>query len=182
MRLPSAPPSPDLQASKVILKITQFFTIRRISQPPKTAMEKPPSLASHNGAQASKTGDPSTTFDTMRDLLKARDDTSRFVGLALLKSVLDNEALVNDSERLHVLWEAISPKFLDRLLRAEQGGKTSKEEARNMIDLAVSILHTFTVLLPEASRKEKRLTGRTAPLIRALLQRSVWMKYFARPN
>ena len=70
--------------------------------------------------------DPSATFQKIQDLLKARDDTSRFVGLALLKTVLDNGQLLQDSERLRVLWESLSPKFLDRLLRAQQNEKVNE--------------------------------------------------------
>lgn len=115
----------------------------------------------------------SDTFEKMRQLLKTRDDTSRFVGLALLKTVLDNGALFQEPERIQTLWEALSPNFLDRLLRAPQSQKVSKEEGKDMVDLAVSVLHTFSILLPENSRRDKRLTERTAPLIQALLQRYV---------
>lgn len=114
--------------------------------------------------------DPSTTLEKMKDLLHARDDTSRFVGLALLKSVLDNGQLAQDPENLMVLWEAISPKFLDRLLRAPQSEKINKAESKDMVDLAVAVLHTFTILLPEDSRKQKRLTGRIEPLVKAIVQ------------
>jgi hypothetical protein len=117
--------------------------------------------------------DSSATFQKMQDLLKAKDDTSRFVGLALLKTVLDNGELVQHPEQLRVLWEALSPNFLDRLLRAQRSEKASKAEAKDMVDLAVAVLHTFTILLPEDSRKEGRLTGRTEPLVNALVQRSV---------
>ncbi|KAJ5054433.1 uncharacterized protein L3040_000707 [Drepanopeziza brunnea f. sp. 'multigermtubi'] len=110
------------------------------------------------------------TFEKMQDLLKAKDDTSRFVGLALLKSVLDNGQLVQDPQRLRILWEAMSPKFLDRLLRAHYNNKVNKSDSKDMVDLAVSVLHTFSILLPEESRREKRLTGRTAPLVKALIQ------------
>ena len=52
-------------------------------------------------------------------LLKAKDDTSRFVGLALLKSVLDNrEDLRKDSNIVKSCWSAVPANFLDRLLRA----------------------------------------------------------------
>ncbi len=111
------------------------------------------------------------TFEKMQDLLKAKDDTSRFVGLALLKTVLDNGQLVQEPERVRTLWESLSPKFLDRLLRAVQNEKVNKDDAKDMLSLAVAVLHTFSILLPEESRKEKRLTGRTAPLINALIQR-----------
>lgn len=115
--------------------------------------------------------DPSSTLNKMKDLLGAKDDTSRFVGLALLKSVLDNGQLAQDSEDLKVLWETMSPKFLDRLLRAPQSEKVNSAESKNMVDLAVAVLHTFAILLPEDSRKQKRLTGRTDPLVKAILHR-----------
>ena len=117
--------------------------------------------------------DSSLTFEKMQDLLKAKDDTSRFVGLALLKSVLDAGQLVQRPEQLRLFWEALSPKFLDRLLRAQHNGKTSKAQAKDMVDIAVSVVHTFAILLPEDSRKEERLIGRVEPLVNALLQRSV---------
>lgn len=117
--------------------------------------------------------DHATSFETMQDLLQSKDDTSRFVGLALLKPVLDNAQLAQDPEQLRKLWEAISPKFLDRLLRARPNDTISKAEAQNMVDLAASVLHTFTALLPEGSREERRLVGRTGPLVKALVERSV---------
>ncbi|KAH7348543.1 Neurochondrin-domain-containing protein [Rhexocercosporidium sp. MPI-PUGE-AT-0058] len=114
--------------------------------------------------------DPITTFQKMQDLLRAKDDTSRFVGLALLKTVLDNGQLINDPQRLRVLWDALSPKFLDRLLRARQNEKVSKSDSKDMVDLAVAVLHTFSILLSEEARREKRLTERIAPLVKALIQ------------
>lgn len=116
------------------------------------------------------TDDTSTTFKKMQELLKSRDDTSRFVGLALLKSVLDNGQLVEDPERLRTLWESISPKFIDRLLRARPSGKVTKPEAQNMVDLAVAVLHTFAALLPQDCQKDARLVERTSPLVKALVE------------
>jgi hypothetical protein len=112
-------------------------------------------------------------FETMHDLLQARDDTSRFVGLALLKSVLDNGQFAQDPEQLRKSWEAVPPKFLDRLLRASRNENINKAEAQNMVDLAAAVLHTFTILLPESSRQEKRIIGRTESLVIALVKRSV---------
>ncbi|TVY59356.1 Uncharacterized protein LCER1_G001099 [Lachnellula cervina] len=128
-----------------------------------------PGIAS---AEPSGLTDLSATFEKMQELLKAKDDTSRFVGLALLKSVLDNGQLVQDPVRIHALWEALSPKFLDRLLRAQQNENVSKTEARDMVDLAVAVLHTFTILLPENSLRDKRVIGRINPLLKALVQSS----------
>lgn len=116
------------------------------------------------------TDDTSTTFKKMQELLKSRDDTSRFVGLALLKSVLDNGQLVEDPERLRTLWESISPKFIDRLLRARPSGKVTKPEAQNMVDLAVAVLHTFAALLPQDCQKDARLVERTSSLVKALVE------------
>lgn len=118
--------------------------------------------------------DPAAALEHMRGLLSANDDTSRFVGLALLKSVLDNQPLLReDVGQVTTLWEAISPKFLDRLLRAGQNQKVTKEEARNMVDIAVSVLHTFTSLLPVEVRDSKRLVGRSSALVNALVERCV---------
>ena len=115
--------------------------------------------------------DFSSAIEKMKELLQAKDDTSRFVGLALLKSILDNGQLAQESENLRLLWEAMSAKFLDRLLRAPQSEKVNKAQSKDMVDLAVAVLHTFTILLPEDSRKEKRLVGRTGPLVKAVVQR-----------
>ncbi|PBP26945.1 DUF1941 family protein [Diplocarpon rosae] len=111
--------------------------------------------------------DESATFERIQDLLKAKDDTSRFVGLALLKTVLDNGQLVQNQPKLRALWESISPKFLDRLLRAQQTEKVNKTDSKDMVELAVAVIHTFSILLSEESRREKKLTGRIAPLVKA---------------
>jgi hypothetical protein len=116
--------------------------------------------------------DMTATVEKMKELLKAKDDTSKFVGLALLKTLLDNGQLAQDTERVRMLWEALSPKFLDRLLRAHQNEKLSKSEAQDMVDLATTVLHTFSIILPEDARKEKGLVGRTSALIKALVERS----------
>ena len=43
--------------------------------------------------------------------------------------------------------------------------------SEDMVDLAVAVLHRFSIILPEDCRRDKRLTGRTAPLIKSLIQR-----------
>lgn len=134
-------------------------------------MDRSSSQVQIASADAASLNDAEATFERIRSLLKAKDDTAKFVGLALLKTILDNGELARDSERLGLLWESISPKFLDRLLRARPNENISSEEARNMVDLAVAVLHTFAVLLPEKSRIDKRLIGRTATLVKALTHR-----------
>jgi hypothetical protein len=129
-------------------------------------------------AEPSQTSNPqlsdsSGTYDKLIELLKTKNDTSRFVGLALLKSILDNGQLAQDPDRIHVIWESLSPKFLKRLLRARENDKTSRSEARDMLNLSVSILYTLTNLLPESDLKNKRLTVLSNPLVEALLHRYV---------
>ena len=111
---------------------------------------------------------PSTARDTINEikpsskeldaalaLLKKPDDTSRFVGLALLKPVLEQDLCKTSSADLEendalILrsWEAIPADFMDGLLKAKANDKTSKEEASELTGLAVAILHTFMRLLP----------------------------------
>ncbi|KAI9826392.1 MAG: hypothetical protein M1832_000309 [Thelocarpon impressellum] len=114
--------------------------------------------------------DPSAALDKTVTLLRTKDDTSRFVGLALLKSLLDSQQAVReDPDALSRCWAAISPSFLDRLLRATESEKTSRDDANGMLNLAVAVIHTFTVLLPADVRGQAKLVGRAAGLIGALV-------------
>ncbi|KAF6838101.1 DUF1941 family protein [Colletotrichum plurivorum] len=113
------------------------------------------------------------SLDQIQAMLEAKDDTSRFVGLALLKSVLDNsEELRNDEEAISRIWESISAKFLDRLLKTGASAQSSQKDAKNMLDLAVSVIHTFTSLLPDEAKRDKRLVGRLPLLVSSLVQSS----------
>ncbi|PFH58204.1 hypothetical protein XA68_14024 [Ophiocordyceps unilateralis] len=104
----------------------------------------------------------------IQSLLQARDDTQRFVGLALLKSVLDNSQLLRQDEAvIKSLWESLSAKFLDRLLRT--GSNPANQHASDMLDLAVSVLHTFAALLPESSRADAKFTARIPGLVGTIL-------------
>lgn len=108
----------------------------------------------------------------IQTLLKAKDDTQRFVGLALLKSLLDNSPQIRQDEAaLQELWASISSKFFDRLLRT--GSKPSSDNSREMLDLAVSILHTFSILLPAESLSKSKFTDRVRGLVAAVLYRYV---------
>ncbi|OAA79639.1 hypothetical protein LEL_03125 [Akanthomyces lecanii RCEF 1005] len=104
----------------------------------------------------------------LKALLKSKDDTQRFVGLALLKSLLDNTPEIrNDEAALRDLWSHISPKFLDRLLRT--GSNPSNTNAKDMLDIGVSILYTFSVLLPGADTASASFTDRVPSLVAAAL-------------
>ncbi|CAK7220253.1 hypothetical protein SBRCBS47491_004125 [Sporothrix bragantina] len=140
------------------------------------------------------------TIARIEHLLRAKDDTSRFVALALLKAVLDNQVKDEDEdgdkkeedvaagsplleEALLRLWEALPVKFLDKLLRAGSKSTTSKSsststtpkagDAAHMRDLAVAVLHTFAVhILPDERRGDAKLTGRIPLLVASLLNSS----------
>lgn len=112
------------------------------------------------------------TIQKIQALLETRDDTSRFVGLALLKSVLDNSPQLREDEAtIAALWRSVSPKFLDRLLRSGAKQPSSSKDAENMIDIAVAVLHTFSVLLPDHVKSSSSLVGRASALVPAILHR-----------
>lgn len=127
----------------------------------------------HEGGPSTAKTPPSLSLAQIQTLLKTKDDTSRFTGLALLKSVLDNsEAIRQDEETVVELWSSISPKFLDRLIKT--GAKSRSEsgkDAREMLSLAVSVIHTFSSLLPERTKREESLVNRIPPLMNAILPR-----------
>ncbi|KAI9841020.1 MAG: hypothetical protein M1837_001050 [Sclerophora amabilis] len=112
-------------------------------------------------------------LDQTLGLLRSKDDISRFVGLALLKSLLDSqEALRKDDATVGRCWAAISPKFLDRLLKATESEKRSLNEAKHMVDLAVAVIHIFTILLPGSVNQDEKLISRTPCLVTALVRSS----------
>lgn len=112
------------------------------------------------------------TIQKIQGLLKTKNDTSRFVGLALLKSVLDNsQRLREDEAAIVALWQSVSPKFLDRLLRSGSKQSSSNNEAKDMIDIAVAVLHTFSSLLPGNVNQQSSLVGRIPALVSVVLHR-----------
>lgn len=109
------------------------------------------------------------TIGKIQELLATKNDTSRLVGLALLKSVLDNSAqLQHDEAAVRLFWQSVPPRFLDRLLRSSSSG-----HAKDMRDIAVAVLHTFSLLLPDHARRDPSLVGRIPALLSVLLHRSV---------
>lgn len=131
---------------------------------PSTATQtQPPDSEQTQNEGESETG---VTLHKIQVLLKTKDDTSRFVGLALLKSVLDNsQQLREDEATITTLWQSVSPKFLDRLLRS------GTKNAKDMVDIAVAVIHTFSALLPEDARKGSRLVDRLPALVSVVLDR-----------
>ncbi|KAH7313345.1 Neurochondrin-domain-containing protein [Stachybotrys elegans] len=133
-------------------------------------METPIATNDVASAQALSAED-SANILKIQTLLKAKDDTQRFVGLALLKSILDNSPhLRQDQHVIQALWASLPAKFLDRLLRT--GSSSSSRDAKDMLDLAVSVLHTFVVLLPDEAKLQPKFVERIPRLVAAVLQSS----------
>jgi hypothetical protein len=130
-------------------------------------MNEQPQVSGPAGPETGHSGDQAS-IEKIKTLLKAKDDTQRFVGLALLKSVLDNTpALREENDAIQELWASISVKFLDRLLRT--GSNPSNANAKDMLDLSISVLHTFAALLPDEARSEARFTARIPLLVSSAL-------------
>jgi len=124
----------------------------------------------------SATGSQDPAIPKIEVLLKTKDDTSRFVGLALLKSVLDNTPEIRqDDTVLTRLWASISPKFLDRLMRTGCNQASANKDAKEMLNIAVYVIHTFATLLPDQLKRETSLSGRIPFLVHSILQRFVNM-------
>ncbi|KAI1324887.1 DUF1941-domain-containing protein [Xylariaceae sp. FL0255] len=88
----------------------------------------------------------------IHDLLATKDDTSRFVGLVLLKTTLDKHASELQHDQVAALWDSISPRFLDRLIRT---GSSDQKQSKEMLDVAVAVIYTFTKLLNDCAVSEK---------------------------
>lgn len=118
-----------------------------------------------------QTKDPVNALDQTLALIKAKDDTSRFAGLSLLRSLLDsNEKLREDPVLVSKSWSAISEKFLVRLLKTRATAKRSDEEAKSLVGLAVSIIHTFINLLPDEQLESEKIRTLSEPICQALSQ------------
>lgn len=118
------------------------------------------------GSDAASNANPQAAVDQTLTLLKAKDDTSRFVGLSLLRSLLDsNEQLRTNAEILLKCWNAIPNSFLIRLLKTQETKSNSKNEAKDMVDLAVAVVHIFANLLPSQEVAEKKMIEFCGPLL-----------------
>ncbi|KAI1104215.1 DUF1941-domain-containing protein [Jackrogersella minutella] len=111
----------------------------------------------------------------IKQLLKAKDDTAKFLGLTLLKSVLDNVPDVeDDKETIVSLWNSVSPTFLDRLLRPNprSTSEQKKYKDKDMFDIGVAVIRAFAVLLPDDAKRDTKLISRIPKLAEAVLYSS----------
>ena len=125
--------------------------------------------------KASNMNDSLKGLDQTLALLAAKDDTSRFVGLALLKSTLETKPeFQQDPEIIKKCWEAIPFRFLERLLKAGGNNEKPKDEAQYMLELAVSVLHSFIVLLPDYVKDHKKSIDIIPGLLDAISRRYLY--------
>ena len=112
-------------------------------------------MSSSNAAEK-PTGSSNRGLDSVLALFEAGDDTSNFVAISLLRSVLDDrKELREDRETVVKCWNAIPAKFLSRLLKSKPNKKRTKEEAQSMVGLAVAIIHVFFNLLPQEAIEDQ---------------------------
>ncbi|TID14627.1 DUF1941-domain-containing protein [Venturia nashicola] len=126
-------------------------------------------MEGRNGSDAVVNANPQAAVDQTLSLLKAKDDTSRFVGLSLLRSLLDsNERLRTNDENILKCWNAISNKFLVRLLKTQETESKSKDEVKDMVGLAVAVIHIFANLLPSQEVAGKKMIELCGPLLETI--------------
>jgi hypothetical protein len=101
-------------------------------------------------------------------LLRAKDDTSRFVGLTILHSVLDSRPHIRtDTDLVAQIWRNIPKRFLVRLMKTQSNNATN-ENAQNMRHLAVAIIHSFTALLSSEELETQDTISLCLPLLDVL--------------
>lgn len=109
-----------------------------------------------------------TSLGQILSLLKEKNNTSRFVALALIRSWIDTN---HDSQKniptLLQIWRAIPKSFLLRLLKA-QPPKSKEDDSRSMNSLAVAVIHTFANLLPAEQLENENFAVFCDSLIDAL--------------
>jgi hypothetical protein len=113
----------------------------------------------------------SPEIQKIHQLLAAKDDTSRFVGLLLLKTTLNNHASELQYEQVTALWNSISSRFLDRLIRTGSHPPSKQRKlSGDMLDVAVAVIYTFTKLMNDCAISE-RFYARIPNLANAVLYR-----------
>ena len=106
------------------------------------------------------------SLNSVLALFKAGDDTSNFVAISLLRSLLDErEELREDKAIITKCWNSIPSKFLGRLLKAKPTEKRTKDEAQSMVSLAVAIVHAFGNLLPREVIEDPKFSSHADQLV-----------------
>ena len=126
--------------------------------------------------QAGYGGTSEQALDKVLGLLQEKDDTSRLVGLTLLKPLLDNNAQFREPRVIGKCWKAVPLKFIIRLLRSTTTEKMTKEEASNCIGIAVGVIRSFLCLSDGENTLPLGLATTIPPLQAALAESSEEMQ------
>ncbi|KAI4171933.1 MAG: hypothetical protein LQ346_008679 [Caloplaca aetnensis] len=101
--------------------------------------------------------------------LKDGDDTSKFIGLSQLRSILvENPELRFNQDLIFNCWVAIPPRFLFRLLRATDYRGERTLDRDYIFGLAVAIIHAVPSLLSGSSGDGKEFHDQIPRLLAAL--------------
>ena len=123
---------------------------------------------SSSNAEEKRTDTSTTSLGSVLALFEAGDDTSNFVAISLLRSILDDrKELREDRETVVKCWNAIPKKFLSRLLKSKPSKKRTEDEAQSMVGLAVAIMYVFFNLLPREDI-ENQVRDRADELVAAV--------------
>lgn len=130
-----------------------------------------PTLSQSSTVDGHVEGNSRTLLKQLNKILKnlKGDDADKYVGLALLRSILDDQPeLRDDPQVIAQCWAAVPLEFLDRLLSAAEYKGTGVDDIADRdftIGLAVAVIHAFANLLPELDRDDMKLAGRMGRLI-----------------
>lgn len=124
------------------------------------------------GAQANQT--PHEKLELALSYLRDGNDTSKFIGLSQLRSILfNNRELGEDQDVIVRCSVAIPPRFLYRILGATDYRGERTLDRDYMIGLAVAIIHTFPSLLLGSSENDLKFVDQIPRLLAALKIRYV---------
>ncbi|MCJ1310584.1 hypothetical protein MMC25_004249 [Agyrium rufum] len=94
-------------------------------------------------------------------LLRAKDDTKRFAGLAFLSTLINNLDTPDKVAEFRAVsqqcWEAIPASFLDRLFNAQPKASAGDPDARSYYGIAVGVFHFFLLMLDGPSIGENSI-------------------------
>jgi Neurochondrin len=110
-------------------------------------------------------------FGQVPALLGRKDDTSRFVALTILRTIIDSKPEVRENEQAVLkIWRTIPKKFLVRLLKSTPSEKVNTELSNDLKHLAVGIIHTFLCMLVQDLNQleAKEVVPLNIPLLNAL--------------
>jgi hypothetical protein len=130
-------------------------------------------------ADTDSTADPTAAEDRtateaaiqkIESLLREKNDTSRFVGLALLKPILEKPEVQQNEETVIRLWDFLPATFLKRILRQGVAADRQDAESASFASIAISLVHAFIVILPESKQTDVKFVALIPLLVESLVK------------